>query len=464
MQIQILRGIYRKTTPDLASAYPVNMMPVAEETGISKGYLRSARGIRKTATTREDRGGYEWNGTHYRVIGTKLVSIVDGAISVTFGDVGSGGAVRFAQSFDRLAINSGSRLYYLRNNALARVTDPDLGDVDSVIWIDGYFMTTDGSALVVTELNDPFSVDPLKYGSSEADPDPVIGLLALRGEVVALNRYSIEFFSNAGTTGFPFVRQSGAQIPRGCVGPQAYAPFVETFAFVGSGRNEQPAVCLAGAGRADAISPKELDEELSGLSAEDLSTIEVESVNYGGIRELLVHLPSKTWVFSYTATQILETPVWYILAGGELGERPYPGRHHVYSDGRWWCGGPEGIGYLDDSITSQYGAEVGFEFVTPLIYNEGRGAMVHELELVAISGTTTVGQPGPDMFLSWTDDGLNYTQERALSLGGSGDRDVRMAWRRCGRMRNWRSFRFRGVSRAPRSFPRLEAQVEALGG
>jgi hypothetical protein len=66
-----------------------------------------------------------------------------------------------------------------------QVTDPDLGVVLDVVWVDGYFMTTDGEFLVVTELTDPTQVNPLKYGSSEVDPDPVVALLKLRNEVYA---------------------------------------------------------------------------------------------------------------------------------------------------------------------------------------------------------------------------------------------------------------------------------------
>jgi hypothetical protein len=71
-----------------------------------------------------------------------------------------------------------------------------------VVWVDGYFMTTDGEFLVITELNNPFAVDPLKYGSSEADPDPVKSLLKLRNEVYALNRHTIEVFDNTGRRAF----------------------------------------------------------------------------------------------------------------------------------------------------------------------------------------------------------------------------------------------------------------------
>ena len=45
MQIQILNGIYTDNGPDLRTAYPVNMVPVPKQSGISNGFLRPGDGI-----------------------------------------------------------------------------------------------------------------------------------------------------------------------------------------------------------------------------------------------------------------------------------------------------------------------------------------------------------------------------------------------------------------------------------
>ena len=152
-----------------------------------------------------------------RVLGTKLVEVSSTGAVTTLGDVGGGGLVTFDYSFDRLAIASGGNLFYWDGSTLTQVTDPDLGAVVDMCWIDGYFMTTDGEFLIVTELSDPTQVNPLKYGSSEADPDPVVALLKLRNEVYALNRNTIEVLDNVGGEFFPFARIDGAQFQKGTV-------------------------------------------------------------------------------------------------------------------------------------------------------------------------------------------------------------------------------------------------------
>ena len=76
VQIPIISGIYADGSADFRTSYPRNLVPVPKETGISEGYLRPADGIVELGTgPGVSRGGINWNGVLYRVMGTKLVSI-----------------------------------------------------------------------------------------------------------------------------------------------------------------------------------------------------------------------------------------------------------------------------------------------------------------------------------------------------------------------------------------------------
>ena len=126
MQIPILNGIYADNTPELRTSYPVNMVPVPKQSGISNGFLRPGDGIVGNGTgPGTDRGGINWNGICYRVMGTKLVTVAsDGAVTI-LGDVGGPitELVTFDYSFDLLAIASGGRLYLL-NEGMKKFTMP----------------------------------------------------------------------------------------------------------------------------------------------------------------------------------------------------------------------------------------------------------------------------------------------------------------------------------------------------
>lgn len=465
MQIPILNGIYTDGSPEIRTSYPVNLIPVPKESGISNGFLRPADGLVANGTgPGPDRGGINWNGVCYRVMGTKLVTVASNGAVAELGDVGGpvNTLVTMDYSFDRLAIASGGRLYYW-NGALTQVTDPDLGTVLDVVWVDGYFMTTDGTSLVITELNDPTQVNPLKYGSSEVDPDPVVALLKLRNEVYALNRNTIEVFDNVGGDFFPFQRIDGAQITKGVIGTFACCVYQETIAFLGSGRNEQPGIYMGANASANKISTQEIDEILLGYTEAQLATVKLESRNDKAHQHLFVHLPDRTLVFDAAATVALETHVWFTLTTSLVGFAQYRARNLVWAYDKWLVGDPQSgnIGYMDQDIGSHWGQVVRWEFGTLVVYNEGRGAIFNELELVSLTGRVALGID-PMISTSYSVDGLAWSQDRAIRAGTTGNTKKRLVWLQQGHMRNWRIQRFRGDSDAHLSFARLEARLEAL--
>jgi hypothetical protein len=465
MQIPILNGIYTDNGPDLRTSYPVNMVPVPKNSGISSGFLRPGDGIVANGSgPGVDRGGINWNGTCYRVMGTKLVEVASNGVVTVLGDVGGpvNTLVTMDYSFDRLAIASGGRLYYW-NGVLTQVTDPDLGVVLDFCWVDGYFMTTDGANLVVTELSDPTQVNPLKYGSSEVDPDPVVALLKLRNEVYALNRNTIEVFDNVGAEFFPFQRIDGAQVQKGVIGTFGCCVFMEQVAFLGSGRNEAPGIYLGANATATKISTQEIDDLLLNYTEVQLATAKLEARNDKAHQHLYVHLPDRTLVYDGAASQELGEMVWFTLTTTTVGFAQYRARNLVWAYDKWLVGDPQSssIGYLDDTIGTHWSQKVRWEFGTLIVYNEGNGALFHELELVALTGRVALGV-NPQISTSYSLDGLSWSQDRYIRAGTIGNTKKRLAWFQQGNMRNWRIQRFRGDSDSHIAFARLEAQIEGL--
>lgn len=462
-QIPILNGIYTDQASDFRTSYPRNMIPVPKQQGISNGYLRPAYGIEAGGSgPGADRGGINWNGVHYRVMGTKLVSVSSVGVITTLGDVGGSGFVSLDYSFDNLAIVSSGNLYYWNGSALSQVTDVDLGIPIDVIWVDGYFMTTDGEFLIVTELTDPFTILSTKYGSSEADPDPVKAIIKLRNEPYALNRYTIEAFSNVGGTGFPFQRIDGAQIQRGTVGTHACCSYLETIAFVGGGRNESIAVWLAQTGSSVKISTREIDQILDEYTEAELSGIQIESMVDKNHQFLYVHLANQTLVYDHNASQQLGQSAWFTLSSG-LSDVRYRARNLVRAHNKWWVGDTAEIqvGYLTDEKMTHWGEMISWEFSTMIIYNEGRGAIFHELELVALTGRVDLGDD-PQIYTQYSVDGETWSVPRYVKAGKMGDRLKRLVWIGMGSMRNWRIQRFGGTSDMRLSAARLEARIEPL--
>jgi hypothetical protein len=466
MQIPILNGIFADSSPDLRTSYPVNLVPVPKDSGISKGYLRPGDGIVANGSGPGiDRGGINWRGELYRVMGTKLVEINSNGVVTELGDVGgpTNEMVTMDYGFGRLAIASGGRLYYWDESSLVQVTDPDLGLVLDVVWADGYYMTTDGSSLVVTELSDPTQVSPLKYGSSEVDPDPIVALLKLRNEIYALNRNTIEVFDNVGGEFFPFQRIEGAQIQKGVIGTFGCCVFFNGIAFLGSGRNEAPGIYIGVNATSQKLSTQEIDQILLGYTEAQLVTVKLEARNDKNHNYLYIHLPDRTIVYDATASQALQTPVWFTLTTSTIGFAQYRAKNMVWAYDKWLVGDTQSnaIGYLVDNISSHWAQIVRWEFGTLIVYNEGNGAIFNEMELVSLTGSVALGV-NPIISTSYSTDGQSWSQDRGIRVGTTGNSRKRLAWFQQGHMRNWRIQRFRGDTQAHLSFIRLEAQLEPL--
>lgn len=470
MQVPILSGIFTDADSEFRTSYPTNMVPVPKAQGISNGYLRPGDGmVQDGIGPGIGRGGINWNDVCFRVMGDKLGRVESTGDFTTIDTVAGSEKVALDYSFDYLGIVAGTKFYLYDGATLQQVTDPDLGSVFDFIWVDGYFMLTDGEFLIVTELNDPFAVNPLKYGSSEVDPDPIKALLKVRNEPHALNRYTIEVFDNIGGTGFPFQRIDGAQIMRGTVGTHSCCVYLENVAFVGGGRGESIAVWLASSGSSVKISTREIDIILSQYTEEQLSLSVLEPRVDKGHQHLYLHLPDQTLIYDANASSEVAQPVWFrhvsVISNG-LSEfkGQYKARDFVWCYSKWLCTDPTSSRYgaLTSSETSHWGEEVSWQFDTVLLYNENRGAIFNRIELTSLTGRNALADSNTTIGTQYSLDGETYSMPKFIKVGVPGQRDKRLVWLQQGSMRHWRTQRFFGTSKAKISPSRLDIELEPL--
>ena len=262
---------------------------------------------------------------------------------------------------------------------------------------------------------------------------------------------------------FPFARIEGAQIEKGTLGRDCTCVFLESLAFIGSGRNEQVSVYVAMNGGAQKISTHEIDLLLEQYTEAELAASVLEARNQGSHQFLYIHLPDRTLMYDAGSSQALGQPVWTILQSGLEETGQYRCKFFVRCYNRWICADPqsENLGFLVEDISTHWGEKNRWEFSTQIIYNEGRGAIFHEMELVALTGSYAIGE-SPTISASYSLDGLSWSTDRVIGAGSSGQRGKRLVWFGMGFMRNFRIQRFRGTSDAHMSIARLEARLEPL--
>lgn len=464
MQVPILSGTFADGSGDFRTRYPRNLVPVPKQNGISNGYLRPADGIDQFATgVGAVRGGAVWNNATYYISGNSLVQVDSTGGVTVLGAILGDTPASVDYSFDNLIISAGGRLYYWDGTTLLQITDPDLGESIDAIFLAGYTVSTDGEFIVVTDLNAPTTVNPLKYGSSESDPDPIKALKRIRTEFYAINRHTCELFEVIGGALFPFQRNEGGQLQRGALGTHCVTVYNDVLAFLGSGRKEAPAVWVGSNGSTVKLSTREIDTILETYSDEELAASVLETRAFKNHNLLYLHLPDQVLVYDEPASRAVQEPVWYSLDSGLEDIATYRGRYFLWCYGKWICGDPTSasFGVVNDKVSSHYGQAVGWEFGTTILYNEGRGGIIHQMELACLPGRVAFGA-NPVVWTSFSDDGETWSQEWTCYAGMQGDRRKRLTWLDQGDLTNWRIQRFRGTTDAHMSFARLELEMEAL--
>ncbi|MES2904009.1 MAG: hypothetical protein V4696_07475 [Pseudomonadota bacterium] len=116
---------------------------------------------------------------------------------------------------------------------------------------------------------------------------------------------------------------------------------------------------------------------------------------------------------------------------------------------------------LDTGVSSHFGQSVEWQFDTALVYNEGKGGIVHDIELIGLPGYAPLGDQST-AFLSFTRDGRAWTTERARNIARRGARSPNPRWLPNWPMRHWLGMRFRGVGMSVSGFADLQIQAEAL--
>lgn len=467
-QIPLLNGIYADTDAQLRTSYPRNLFPIPKESGIAKGFLRQASGLTLFSSSIPgiDRGGLNWNDTLYRVIGGNFVKVDSSGVATFLGGVGNDGlAISMDFSFDRLAVVSNKNLFYYNGTTLTQVSDPNLGLPTQVIWVDGYFMLTDGKAVYVTNLADPTSINPLKYAQPQSDPDIIQRMIKVRNQPYVIGRYATEVLQDVGGALFPFATIGGAEVWKGAIGPNAACFFMDGVALVGSGRNEPVSAYMIANGSYKRIATNEIDMIFSAYTEATLASTIVESRIDTGNAQIYIHLPDKSLVYDYNVSQIVEQPVWFILdSSTDINTTArYRANHFVWCYDKWIFGDPTApqLGYLDDTHAWQFGTTTNWQFATTIIYNSAKSGIIHELELIALTGDNgIVGEP--QISTQYSLDGLSWSPARSRTWGKAGQTQKRLNWLQNGNIRKWRIQRFNGNSAAFGAIVALEATIEPL--
>jgi hypothetical protein len=372
---------------------------------MSKGYLRFAPGLTSSAPARASTAAASTGTACYRVMGTSLVRVnADGTVT-TIGTIAAGGRRRWTTVRLPVIVGDGKAWLY-DGTTLTQITDVDLGTPIDVIWIDGYYMFTDGSYLIVTELNNPFSIDPLKYGSSEADPDRIKGRAEAAQRGVRAQPLHHRGVRQHRRHGLPVHARARRHDREGLRRHRAKTLFADTFAWVGSGRNE-PVQRLHRSAARRRRSPRARSRSAwQAYTEAQLSTIEVEAKADRMHQHLLVHLPNETLVYDMNGSGCGRAGLVLPVHRGRRVRQRLPRaqlRLVLRQVARAATRRTAASATWTRRVVTQYGEIAGWQFDTMMLYNAGKGAIVWSLELVGTTGRAPAATTRPSSTATrWT--------------------------------------------------------------
>lgn len=449
--VNFLKGDKVDSNTDYRDALPVNMYAVERELFGVKGYMLQEPGLTLHGTgLGRDRGGF-WSSRfkrHYRVSGQKLIEVAaDGAVT-DLGDIPGNSQATIDESFNNIAIVTDNRLFMYNPDAgLRQITDPDLGNPKDVAWIDNYFFLTDGENLYHSNIADETAFEPLDFATSEFAPDETLGVIKTRdNRVIALNRFTSEYFQNDASENFSFSRLAGRAWEVGIVGTHAKCKMESIIYFVGSYRSTGFSVYAASEGLPQPIATREIEQILGEYTVGELESVRVEGRVEDQYRTLIIHLPRHALKCNVNLL------TWSILKSNLQGDEVYRAINGVFDErvGKWIYGDKfnGNIGILDESVATHYGELAECLLFTPYYYIDS--ASIDQLEVETIPGFTSTNDA--QVFCSMTQEGVQYTQEFIMDYGNYADYQNRFIKRRIGYVRNYFSLKLRVASRSRVAF------------
>jgi hypothetical protein len=383
------------------------------------------------------------------VVTSSLYSVDSAGTATEIGAISGTGLVQMASNGTQLVIVADGTIY-VYDGTLSTVTDPDAPVAESVDYLDGYHIFSDGSgSFYISSLYDATTFDALDFASAESNPDPIRRVFVDHRELILFGSETTEVWVNTGGVDFPFERQPGAIGEKGIAGANACAKLDNSVVWI----DQNGVVRRMASGYApQRISTHEVERALSESTS--LADAEAFAYTQEGHEFFVLTAPgSGTWVFDAA------TSLWHERQS--YGDDRWRARCYAFAYEKHLVGDyTSGNVYeLDYSVHDENGDILLSELIFPPIHAEQNRFRMHRLVLDMEHGETEpYGESQVRLDLS--DDSQDWTTLGYGSMGETGQRSTRTVWRRLGQHRN-AHLRFRISDPVRRTIYAAYAELES---
>ena len=400
---------------DYNDRLPINLYAVAQSVRGDSAYLISQDGLKFMSSVDRpsalgDRGAIynERQNVHLRVIGDALIVVGQDGSNQVVNTISGVGQCSTAYSFNSTLIVSGGMAFRVLDNFQVDAYQTQYPILDAV-WTGGYYIFTDGGKIFHTRIANEAELDPLGFDTSDLSPDPTVGLLVTQeGLLVSFDRFSTQYFYNAGSVPFSFQRLPQKSINAGIVGTHAKTMLLGDIFILGGRKTESPSFYIVSTGDIKPISTRSVDKILAEYTADELASVVLESRVDERTALMIARLPRHTLCFNWTFAQAAGFQnAWSIMSTGNT-ESPWIGCNGIFDPVmRKWVYGNVANGRiyeLDKDSAAQDGQPVETECQTPIVPLRGR---IGKVELNTITGYGD----GASVFISASSDAAFFAEE-----------------------------------------------------
>jgi hypothetical protein len=478
-ELPFASGFYQSDSLTVSSQACVNLYPVIEEAAsLSQETLRGTPGIELVvaAGSGVNRGAHALNGVPYFVQGNELYRLESGGTASLIGAITGSGRVSMDDNGTQLMIcvpGGDGYIFVAAGDTLTTISDVDYtttsGVPQSVVFIDGYLcVTTDDKKFKISSLNDGLTWNALDFGSAESSPDGVIAPVVYRNQLFIGGERTMEAFSNIGGAGFPFTR-TGLFLEQGISGIFGIVNAKNTFAFIGAGADELPAIWKLVGNETEKISTRAIDKLILGLSEAELALVHAFSYGQLGNYYIGFSLGATTVVYDLMSQKWHERQSVYDV-GGTVTTAQWRGSSVVSAYGKLYVGDlvNENIGELKTDVYAEYSLEILRSFSTQPLLNNMKPFSVPMIELTMESGTgvNDVTNPQDEEPMVYFDQSFNggktWSEKRGRRVGRIGEYYRRTIWRRNGTPMRFVCYRFSISSAVKVAVAQLVADVRPV--
>lgn len=427
---------YKLDTLPVSAQRCVNLIPEsAPPDAKTQVYLFSRPGLSlfKALAGNVIRGVIEFiDGYIIVVIDQDVYKVDANANSTLLGAVDGYDPVTMAHNGSQCVICTGTGLAFVATTStVTQITDPDFPQVSTVDYIDGYhvFTVKDSEQIVISEILDATSYDALDFASAEANPDKLVRVIVDHREIWLFGTKTTELRVNTGAE-FPFERQDGAYLERGCAAALSVAKMDNSVFWLG---DDNVVYRLQGY-QPVRVSTHAIERAIRKFG--NVSDAFAWTYTQDGHSYYVLTFPTGDWTIVYDAA----TSLWHERKSGMADTTRWNVNGGIKAFNKIIVASSDSgkLFYLDPETYSDDGDA--FQRVatsSPVgVSNVDTEMGTFELMMDTGRGLATGQGSNPIVWMSWSDDGGHtFSNEYSRSVGRIGEYRKRVRWNRGGQFR-----------------------------